>query len=112
MKILIVAAHPDDEVLGCGATIAKHTKTGDEVHVAIFAEGVTSRDEKRSREKRNTDLSQHFANEVKCPSAYKSEMEPCPHARSLKAVEHLARWMGASVGMEEAEAFSLGRVLG
>jgi LmbE family N-acetylglucosaminyl deacetylase len=35
MKILIIAPHPDDEVLGCGGTIAKHTKQGDEVYLCI-----------------------------------------------------------------------------
>jgi N-acetylglucosamine malate deacetylase 1 len=34
-KILIIAPHADDEVLGCGATIAKHTSFGDEVWVII-----------------------------------------------------------------------------
>ena len=47
-KVLIVAAHPDDEVLGCGATMAKHAKAGDDVHVLILAEGITSRDDKRA----------------------------------------------------------------
>lgn len=42
-KILVIAAHPDDEVLGCGATIAKHAQRGDEVHILIMAEGITSR---------------------------------------------------------------------
>ena len=27
-KILVIAAHPDDEVLGCGATIAKYSRGG------------------------------------------------------------------------------------
>lgn len=31
MKILIVSAHPDDEILGCGGTLAKHKATGDEI---------------------------------------------------------------------------------
>ena len=35
MKILIIAPHPDDEVLGCGGTIKKHAKTGDEVYLCI-----------------------------------------------------------------------------
>jgi len=57
-RVLIVAAHPDDEVLGCGATIAKHVELGDEVHVVILAEGVTSRDETRNRMLHNAELSQ------------------------------------------------------
>ncbi len=42
-KVLVVAAHPDDEVLGCGGTIARITNIGAEVHVLIMAEGITSR---------------------------------------------------------------------
>ncbi len=42
-SILVVAAHPDDEVLGCGASIAKHARAGDSVHVLILADGETSR---------------------------------------------------------------------
>lgn len=41
--VVIVAAHPDDEVLGCGGTIARHADAGDEVHIVIVAEGLTSR---------------------------------------------------------------------
>lgn len=41
--ILVVAAHPDDEVLGCGGTIAKHIDRGDKVHILHVSEGVSSR---------------------------------------------------------------------
>lgn len=47
MKILIVAAHPDDEILGVGGTIARHIEAGDEVYALILGEGQTSRYEKR-----------------------------------------------------------------
>ena len=43
MNILVIVAHPDDEVLGCGATIAKHTAKGDKVDVLIIGDGVTAR---------------------------------------------------------------------
>lgn len=33
--ILVIAPHPDDEVLGCGATIAKHINNGDNVTILI-----------------------------------------------------------------------------
>ena len=41
--VLIVAAHPDDEVLGCGGTIARHLAESDIVHIVFMADGVTSR---------------------------------------------------------------------
>ena len=37
MKYLIVVAHPDDEVLGCGASIYKWTRQGDVVDVCIMS---------------------------------------------------------------------------
>jgi len=43
MKVLVVSAHPDDEVLGCGATLARHVAAGDEVSVLFLSEGVSSR---------------------------------------------------------------------
>ncbi len=42
-KILVVAAHPDDEVLGCGASIARRRAQGDTVWILILGEGITSR---------------------------------------------------------------------
>ena len=55
-KILVVAAHPDDEILGCGGTMALHSQRGNEVYVMILGEGVTSRDEARDREGREKEI--------------------------------------------------------
>ncbi len=221
---LVVAAHPDDEVLGCGGTIARLSAEGWAVHVHIVAEGSTSRDDVRDVAKHNNNLSElreaakaanailgsrsltfsempdnrmdgielldivklvdndvqllnprmvltHHAGDVNIdhriihdaviaacrpqpghsvrellffevasstewrpPSsalpfapdtyfdisayltkksdalrAYHTEMRPFPHARSIEAVEALARWRGVSVGRAAAEAFIQGR---
>lgn len=39
MKVLVIAPHPDDEVLGCGGVMAKRAAAGDEVWVCIVSEG-------------------------------------------------------------------------
>jgi LmbE family N-acetylglucosaminyl deacetylase len=38
-KVLVAVAHPDDEVLGCGAVMARHVLDQDDVKVVVFAEG-------------------------------------------------------------------------
>jgi LmbE family N-acetylglucosaminyl deacetylase len=43
MRILVVAAHPDDEVLGCGATLARAISAGAEVTVQFLGEGISAR---------------------------------------------------------------------
>lgn len=225
-KVLVVVAHPDDEVLGCGGTIARHADAGDAVQVLIVAEGATSRQQQRDRESSAEELSAlaraarqagsilgaaevelldlpdnrldsldrldlikliegridrhqpqvvyvHHAGDVNIDhrrlheavvtacrptpgqpvrrllsfevasstewqppgsspafqpnwfidittqwqrkrqalETYASEMRPWPHARSIAALEHLARWRGAQVGVEAAEAFCLLRQL-
>ena len=49
MNILVIAAHPVDEVLGCGGTLAKLAKEGHDVYIAILGEGITSRSETREQ---------------------------------------------------------------
>ena len=225
-QVLVVAAHPDDEVLGCGGTIARHADSGDQVQVVIIAEGSTSRQQQRDRSQvvdelsalakaaqaagsilgaagvelldlpdnrldsldrldlikqieeridrhkpqvvyvhhvgdvnvdhrrlheavvtacRPTpghvvkrllsfevasstewqppgsasafqpnwfvDISDQWERKREALVVYSSEMRDWPHARSLEAVEHLARWRGAQVGVEAAEAFCLLRQL-
>jgi LmbE family N-acetylglucosaminyl deacetylase len=225
-RVLVIAAHPDDEVLGCGGTIARHAEAGDQVQVLIVAEGATSRLQQRDRGQLSDELSAlsqaarkavailgaagvelldcpdnrldsldrldlikliearmerhqpqvvyvHHAGDVNVDhrrlheavitacrptpgqpvrrllsfevasstewqppgsapgfqpnwfvnitsqwprkrealAAYASEMRAWPHARSIEALEHLARWRGAQVGVEAAEAFCLLRQL-
>ncbi len=227
MSILVIVAHPDDEVLGCGASIKKWTLAGQRVDIIIMAEGATARDSIRNRAERSgeivnlriaaekaggklgaasvtvlnfpdnrmdsiplldvvkpieneisrrtpqtvithhatdlnvdqqlvhnavitacrplpattvnrimtfevpsatgwgeadsannfhpnwfEDISETIATKLLALRAYHEEMRPWPHARSYEAVEHLARWRGASVGLEACEAFRLFRQIG
>jgi LmbE family N-acetylglucosaminyl deacetylase len=223
-SILILAAHPDDEVLGCGGTIAKLADEGAIIHVAFLADGVYSRsgesvvqqdelqvrrvaaqnacdilgvksvsfgefpdnrmdtvallditkalekliveympevvfthhagdvniDHRRTHEAAVTACRPQCGHPVKTllcfevPSStewqlpgsgaifapnwfvdisdtldrkfaaldnYAAELRDWPHPRSRQGVEHLARWRGATVGVDAAEAFMLGRQL-
>ena len=219
-NVLVVAAHPDDEVLGCGGTIAKHSTDGDNVTVLLLGRGLTSRKNKsaekdfeklmKSAQNANkilgvqrleildfpdnrldgvdlldlvqeierigalvkpdvvythfpndvnvdhqaafeavitafrpipnskvkkifcfevssstewrpqtgklgfspnhfVDIRKTFAKKLKALGAYSSEMRQWPHARSLRAVKALSEWRGATVGVQNAEAFQLVR---
>jgi LmbE family N-acetylglucosaminyl deacetylase len=225
-KVLVIAAHPDDEVLGCGGTIACLGVNGVEVNIALLADGVGSREIsaanpsvidnmlKRRQSAHNSAkilgarsvvfgdfpdnrmdtvalldivryveqlivrfqpdavLTHHAGDlnvdhrltnqavltacrpkpgspvrtvlffevpsstEWQAPSskigfspnfffdttafisqrnraleAYAEEMQPWPHSRSYEALDHLSRWRGATVGVEAAEAFMLGRMI-
>ena len=56
-KILVIDAHPDDEVLGCDGSMHKWANQGKEVNVLIISEGITSRDKTRQRDRRKKELS-------------------------------------------------------
>lgn len=62
-KILVVVAHPDDELLGVGATINKiKHRTNSKIKVVILGEGITSRDKLRDTVKRESELKIHKEN--------------------------------------------------
>lgn len=62
-KILVVVAHPDDELLGLGATMNKLiTEQNCTVRVIILGEGITSRSDKRNSEQWSEELKIHRSN--------------------------------------------------
>jgi LmbE family N-acetylglucosaminyl deacetylase len=78
-RVLVIAAHPDDEILGCGATAARLALEGHEVRIAILGEGITSRHQQREE----ADASQ------------------------LSLLHKNARAAAASVGAKEVELYKL-----
>ena len=60
---MVVAAHPDDELLGLGATMHKLIKTqGVQTRVIILGEGITSRSDTRDTEQWKEVLERHHQN--------------------------------------------------
>jgi LmbE family N-acetylglucosaminyl deacetylase len=57
------------------------------------------------------DISSSLERKLKSLRAYDEEMRPWPHARSLESIKHLAKFRGASVGVEAAEAFEIARII-
>lgn len=55
-RTLVIAAHPDDEILGCGATMKHLTDGGATVRTVILGEGKTSRDAQRDRDGRDREI--------------------------------------------------------
>jgi LmbE family N-acetylglucosaminyl deacetylase len=55
-RVLVVASHPDDEVLGVGGTLVRHAAEGAAVDILILAEGATSRDATRDPAARAAEL--------------------------------------------------------
>ena len=49
-RVLVVAAHPDDEMLGCGGTIAKLSKKKSKIFSLFFTDGVSAREKNKNKE--------------------------------------------------------------
>jgi LmbE family N-acetylglucosaminyl deacetylase len=50
--VMVIVAHPDDEVLGCGGTMARLSQEGHDVYILILGEGITSRLNRREDTKK------------------------------------------------------------
>jgi LmbE family N-acetylglucosaminyl deacetylase len=62
--VLVIAAHPDDEVLGCGGTIARHVAQGDAVHLIVMADGEGARNTEGKNRLNERQRAQCLASEI------------------------------------------------
>lgn len=89
MKYLIVVAHPDDEVLGCGASIREWTKNGDTVDVCIMCAEAKARANRVEGLEEDTHAAMVFLGVNK---EYKAnfpniEMNTVPHLQLVQYIE-------------------------
>tara|TARA_B100000795_G_C22705278_1_gene401307 strand:- start:178 stop:843 length:666 start_codon:yes stop_codon:yes gene_type:complete len=90
--ILVIAAHSDDEALGCSGVIARHVAEGDNVHLLFMTDGVASRSGSRDRDNRLT--SAHDASKILRVTSFTNlnfpdnQMDSIPLLGIVKEVEN------------------------
>lgn len=91
MKYLLVVAHPDDEVLGAGASIWKWTRNGDIVDVALMCTEAKARAFRPGDEELNSDLDESAAylgiNKKYEATFPNIEMNTVPHLKLVQFIE-------------------------
>jgi LmbE family N-acetylglucosaminyl deacetylase len=101
-RVLVVASHPDDEILGLGGTLARHADNGDVVRSMIMAEGATSRDDTRDAEGRRDELAELVQAAKQAANALgldapemlgmpDNRMDSLPLLDVIKPIEHVVR---------------------
>jgi len=91
----VVAAHPDDEILGVGGTILKHVKNGDQVSILVLGDGESSREAKVDIEKRENQAKRVIqalgAKEMILKKLPDNQFDSLPLLEIIKEVEAVIR---------------------
>ncbi|ARI76251.1 PIG-L deacetylase family protein [Halobacillus mangrovi] len=91
MSYLVVVAHPDDEVLGAGATMYKLAQKGHSVNVCILSGGVNARNRRPTTEELNDDVNNSMkllgVDKVITGNFPNIELNTVPHIELVKFIE-------------------------
>lgn len=93
--VLIVAAHTDDEVLGCGGTIARHVAEGDVVYAVFMADGISSRTQANQEDRESRSAAAEHAQKILniCENFYlglpDNRMDSIPLIDVVQRLEHI-----------------------
>ena len=60
-RVLVIVAHPDDETLGAGGTLARHAASGDDVHIVFLTDGVGARGDDAAAKSRRAEAANRAA---------------------------------------------------
>ena len=103
-NILIVAAHSDDETLGCGGVIAKHVDAGERVRVVVVADGVSSRSGSSACaavQARNASFAAAMSvlgvSDIMSLEYPDNQLDTVPLLKIVKDIEHIAATFPANV---------------
>ena len=90
-RVLVIAAHPDDELLGCGATIALHVKNGDRVRSLILCEGETMRSQDGNTKQSETEEARVIlgVEEVYCLGLPDQHLDTLPIVEVITPIEKI-----------------------
>ena len=92
-RILVIAAHPDDEALGVAGTLVRHAVSGDMINILFLADGEGSRGTKNNLSKRQN--AAHLAGKIMGASSVKlhnfpdNKMDSVPQLDVIKVIEEV-----------------------
>ena len=83
-NVFVIAAHPDDEVLGCGGTLLKHVDKGDKVYILFVSEGVSGRFNKNQKAECLKEISKREEMAIKAAKLGKFEIVDFLNLKNLE----------------------------